>query len=116
MPLARDNQEREGQPLHSYWLGKIGDAQLGPIYLGWLGAEGLDPATDLAGVIGLAGPYDFLPLRDETLKTIFGPEPLAQTQPIAHAGGEAPPMLLLFGAGAATLIGRRRFARKQAAN
>ena len=63
----------------------------------WLGAEGLDPATDLAGVIGLAGPYDFLPLRDETLKTIFGPEPLAQTQPIAHAGGEAPPMLLLVG-------------------
>ncbi len=63
----------------------------------WLGAEGLDPATDLAGVVGLAGPYDFLPLRDETLKSIFGPEPLAQTQPIAHAGGEAPPMLLLVG-------------------
>ncbi len=63
----------------------------------WLGAEGLDPGTDLAGVIGLAGPYDFLPLRDETLRTIFGPEPLAQTQPIAHAGGESPPMLLLVG-------------------
>ena len=63
----------------------------------WLDAEGLDPGVDLAGIIGLAGPYDFLPLRDETLRTIFGPEPLAHTQPITHANSDAPPMLLLVG-------------------
>ena len=30
--------------------------------------------SDFAGVIGLAGPYDFLPLKSDRLKTIFGPE------------------------------------------
>ncbi len=37
IPLARDNKEREGPAVHAYWLGKFGDAQLGPIYLGWFG-------------------------------------------------------------------------------
>ncbi|HEX7389676.1 MAG TPA: prolyl oligopeptidase family serine peptidase, partial [Acidiphilium sp.] len=53
----------------------------------------------LAGAIGLAGPYDFLPLTDPVHKAIFAPEPdLASTQPIAHADGAAPPCLLLTGA------------------
>ncbi|MGI9170370.1 MAG: alpha/beta hydrolase [Caulobacteraceae bacterium] len=64
----------------------------------WLGEVGLDPRRDLAGVVGLAGPYDFLPLRDETLKVIFGPESQRpDTQPINHADGAGPPMLLLAG-------------------
>lgn len=64
----------------------------------WLGAVGLDPKRDLAGVIGLAGPYDFLPLRDETLKTIFGPEDeRPATQPIAYVSGDAPPLFLAAG-------------------
>ncbi len=70
----------------------------------WLAAEGLDPRADLAGVIGLAGPYDFLPLRDATLKIIFGPEDRRRdTQPIAHVDGRAPPMLLLAGAADGTV-------------
>lgn len=28
---------RAGKPFFAYWLGKIGDAQVGPIYLGWTG-------------------------------------------------------------------------------
>ncbi len=64
----------------------------------WLGEVGLDPRQDLAGVVGLAGPYDFLPLRDATLKIIFGPEDQRpDTQPINHVDGPAPPMLLLAG-------------------
>ena len=64
----------------------------------WLGAVGLSSRRDLAGVVGLAGPYDFLPLRDPKLKTIFGPaDGLADTQPINHASGDAPPMRLLAG-------------------
>jgi acetyl esterase/lipase len=64
----------------------------------WLGEVGLDPDRDVAGVVGLAGPYDFLPLRDATLKIIFGPEDQrSDTQPINHADGRAPPMLLLAG-------------------
>ncbi|MDB5479595.1 MAG: esterase/lipase [Caulobacteraceae bacterium] len=64
----------------------------------WLGEVGLDPRRDLAGVVGLAGPYDFLPLRDATLKTIFGPtDQRPDTQPINHVDGHAAPMLLLAG-------------------
>ncbi|MDQ2859340.1 MAG: alpha/beta hydrolase [Pseudomonadota bacterium] len=64
----------------------------------WLGEVGLDPRRDVAGVVGLAGPYDFLPLRDEKLKIIFGPkDKRPDTQPINHVDGRAPPMLLLAG-------------------
>ena len=64
----------------------------------WLGAVGLEARRDLAGVVGLAGPYDFLPLRDPKLKIVFGPrDGLADTQPINHATGDAPPMRLLAG-------------------
>ena len=48
------------------------------------GKSGLDPDRDLAGLIGVSGPYDFLPLRDETLKVIFGGADRPATQPIAH--------------------------------
>jgi acetyl esterase/lipase len=64
----------------------------------WLGEVGLDPRRDVAGGVGLAGPYDFLPLRDETLKVIFGPaDKRPDTQPINHVDGQGPPMLLLAG-------------------
>lgn len=53
---------------------------------------------DLRGMIGLAGPYDFLPLKSDTLKTIFGPENQRwQSQPIHFVDGNSPPMLLLVG-------------------
>lgn len=61
----------------------------------WLAAVGLDPHRDIRGVVGLAGPYDFLPLHSDELKEIFGP--VAQrpdTQPINHVDGQAPPMFL----------------------
>ena len=35
--LGQGNSPRTFQPVISYWLGKIGNAQLGPIYLGGLG-------------------------------------------------------------------------------
>ena len=53
----------------------------------------------LAGAIGLAGPYDFLPIKDPALKAVFAPaaDPAA-TQPINFADGAVPPVLLLTGA------------------
>ena len=63
----------------------------------WLGAAGLT-RRDIRGVLGLAGPYDFLPLNTHELRTIFGPEDqLARTQPINFVDGAQPPMLLLAG-------------------
>jgi acetyl esterase/lipase len=63
----------------------------------WLDKVGLAPGRDIAGLIGLAGPYDYLPLRDETLKVIFGGADRPETQPIFHVAPGAPPALLLTG-------------------
>jgi acetyl esterase/lipase len=53
---------------------------------------------DFAGMIGLAGPYDFLPLKSDRLKTIFGPEDQrSKSQPINFVTGNNPPMLLMVG-------------------
>src|ERR1700677_2187757 len=49
------------------------------------------------GVIGIAGPYDFLPLTDPTLVTIFGGAHQTDTQPITYIDGKRPPMLLAAG-------------------
>ncbi len=62
----------------------------------FLRAHGLDK-RDLAGVVGLAGPYDFLPLEDATLKRIF-PEPVRDaSQPIRFVDGREPPLRLASG-------------------
>lgn len=64
-----------------------------------LGAGARDrQAIRVSGVIGLAGPYDFLPIKDPVIQTIFASaEALSQTQPITLAHGEAPPMFLATG-------------------
>jgi acetyl esterase/lipase len=52
----------------------------------------------LAGVMGLSGPYDFLPLLDADTQDIFGPPDLFPvSQPINFARSGAPPMLLMHG-------------------
>ncbi len=64
----------------------------------WLASVRLDAKRDIAGTVGMAGPYDFLPLKSDRLREILGPpEGLAQTQPITFADGTAPPMLLMTG-------------------
>jgi acetyl esterase/lipase len=64
----------------------------------WLRAVGVDPAHDVKAVVGLSGPYDFLPVRTAELKAIFGPEAQRpDTQPINHVDGHAAPMLLITG-------------------
>jgi len=64
----------------------------------WLDEVGLQPNRDVAGLIGLSGPYDFLPLKDATLTVIFGGANRPVTQPISFAEGRKPPALLLTGA------------------
>ncbi len=64
----------------------------------WLGAFGRTPRADLRGLVGLAGPYDFLPLDSDELRDIFRPgQPPRSTQPIEHVDGHNPPVLLLAG-------------------
>ncbi|MGH6675611.1 MAG: alpha/beta hydrolase, partial [Xanthobacteraceae bacterium] len=63
----------------------------------WLEEVRLSPSRDVAGLIGIAGPYDYLPLRDEVLKVIFGGADRPETQPIFHVSPGAPPALLMTG-------------------
>lgn len=64
----------------------------------WLARHGLQPAA-LAGFIGLAGPYNFLPLRVDALKPVFGfPDTPADSQPVLHASASAPPSWLFTAA------------------
>jgi acetyl esterase/lipase len=64
----------------------------------WFAAEGLDPDRDIAGTAGLAGPYDFLPLRNPDHREIFSPAgDLRLSQPINFARGDAPPLFLATG-------------------
>lgn len=50
----------------------------------------------IRGMIGIAGPYDILPIIDPDLRDIFGPpERFAQTQPVFWVDGHNPPLLLM---------------------
>lgn len=70
----------------------------------WLAQQKSD-TTAIRGFIGLAGPYDFLPLTSPRLKEIFpSTEIQALSQPIRYARGDAPSSLLLAG-DADTIVG-----------
>ena len=61
----------------------------------WLEGVGLKPSR-LSGWIGLAGPYDFLPIGDRLTQVAFNwPDTPADSQPLAHASKASPPALLL---------------------
>jgi acetyl esterase/lipase len=61
----------------------------------WLAGAGLAPAR-LAGWIGLAGPYDFLPIVNPDARVAFDwPATPADSQPLVHASAASPPALLL---------------------
>jgi acetyl esterase/lipase len=58
-------------------------------------------------MIGLSGPYDFLPLTDPKLKALFGPEErLRETQPINFVTASEPPLLLMHGLDDTTVLPR----------
>jgi acetyl esterase/lipase len=61
----------------------------------YLGKFGLQPAA-LRGWIGLAGPYDFLPVENKVTRPVFHfPDTPTASQPINHVGASAPPALLI---------------------
>jgi acetyl esterase/lipase len=72
----------------------------------YLRDAGVD-ASRVRGVVGLAGPYDFLPFDGAATREACGaaPDP-AQTQPVTFARADAPPALLLWGE-ADTTVGPR---------
>jgi acetyl esterase/lipase len=54
--------------------------------------------TWIRGMIGLAGPYDFLPFRSDFYRVVFEPESqFPASQPVNFVDGTEPPMLLMHG-------------------
>ncbi len=68
-------------------------AALDPRYLK---SVGLDQSA-IAGIIGIAGPYDFYPFTVEAARAAFAGADPALTQPVNFARADAPPILLLHG-------------------
>lgn len=56
----------------------------------WLGAESIQPAQ-LAGWIGLAGPYEFLPIENPEIKPVFlHPNTPPESEPIRYVSPSVP--------------------------
>jgi acetyl esterase/lipase len=83
-----------------YLMGHSAGAHLAALVtldLRYFDAAGQD-APHIAGVIGLSGAYDFLPLLEPDVQDMFGPPWLyPECQPINFVRAEAPPMLLVHG-------------------
>ena len=62
----------------------------------YLKAAGGDPRW-VKGIIGIAGPYDFLPFTDDTIKALFSTAPDRATMPINHIHGKIPPVMFAVG-------------------
>ena len=98
---VKDNAARfGGEPKKIFVMGHSAGAHIAAMLAvdrRWLQNVGLSPDRDLVGLIGISGPYDFLPLKDDTLKMIFGGPYRPETQPITHVTQGAPAALLLTG-------------------
>lgn len=61
----------------------------------WLREQGSDP-SHLRGWIGMAGPYNFLPVQNPVTRPVFlYPDTPPDSQPLAHVSAGAPPALLI---------------------
>jgi len=97
---AAHANEYGGASERLYLMGHSAGAQLAalvtldPRYFAAAGQS----APHIAGVIGLSGAYDFLPLLEADVQDMFGPPQLyPESQPINFARADAPPMLLVHG-------------------
>jgi acetyl esterase/lipase len=99
---ARDHaSEVGGDSTHLFVMGHSAGGHIAALLATdgrWLHAVGMTP-RDLSGFIGLAGPYDFLPLTDDDFIDMFGhtADQQARSQPINFVDGDEPPALLLQG-------------------
>ncbi|MFY2765469.1 alpha/beta hydrolase [Arenimonas sp. MALMAid1274] len=92
--------ELGGDPDRIYVMGHSAGAHIAALVATdarYLAGVDMKP-RDLAGVIALAGPFDFLPITDPALREVFGDEAdWPASQPVNFVDGDEPPFLLLHG-------------------
>jgi acetyl esterase/lipase len=93
----RHAPEHGGDPARVFLAGHSAGAHIAALVgtdARYLAAHGLAP-RDLAGVIGLSGPYDF---EIAGFEDVFGPPAQwPQAQPVGFVDGDEPPFLLIHG-------------------
>lgn len=97
---ASSIRELGGDPQRIFVMGHSAGAYIAAMLAldgRWLAAAGY--SGSLAGLIGLSGPYDFLPIRDPALIHVFGGGNRPETQPIRHVQPRPPRSLLITGTG-----------------
>jgi acetyl esterase/lipase len=88
-----------GDPDRIFVMGHSAGAHIGSLltfdehYLAAVGGN----SSWIRGFVGLAGPYDFLPLREAYVKAVFAPRNYYDSQTINFIDGKEPPALLLHG-------------------
>jgi len=90
-----------GDPAHLFVMGHSSGGQIAAMLATdaqWLATVDMKP-RDLAGFIGVAGTYDFIPFDEPEFYDIFGHDPKEQalSQPINFVDGDEPPALILQG-------------------
>lgn len=90
----------QADPQRLYLMGHSAGAHIAALlaldgeYLGQVAMT----AAEVRGVIGLAGPYDFIPFSFDYMYDLFGPpERYPASQPINYVRADAPPMFLAHG-------------------
>ncbi len=113
---AREIARFGGDPARLFVMGHSAGAYnaamvaLDPSYLAKQGM----PAAALRGWIGLAGPYDFIPIENPTTRPVFHfPNTPPESQPINHVSN-ATPAALLIAASEDKLVNPRRNTGKMA--
>ncbi len=95
---ARQVQRYGGDPKRLFVMGHSAggyNAAMVALDARWLAKSGQTPAI-LRGWIGLAGPYDFIPIKDENVRPVFFfPDTPPESQPINHVTAAAPSTLLI---------------------
>ena len=96
----RHAAEFGGDPARIHLMGHSAGAHMAALLAAdprYLARYGLRP-RDFASVIGLSGPYDFLPIREIKVQRVFPDRARwPETQPINFIDGDEPPFLLLHG-------------------
>ncbi|MEG1325344.1 MAG: alpha/beta hydrolase, partial [Janthinobacterium sp.] len=95
---AMESSRHGGDPARLFVMGHSAgayNAAMVALDASLLARHGMHP-HDLRGWIGLAGPYDFLPIENTTTRPVFFyPDTPAASQPIHHVTADAPPALLI---------------------
>ena len=97
--VHRNTQKYGGNSAHVFLVGHSAGAHIAALLMTdghYLKAQGGDVSW-IKGMIGIAGPYDFLPFTDPKIIALFSKVRAYNTQPINYVKSGLPPFLLVSG-------------------